>query len=281
MAAKALTPITIANLRSRNARFEVPDGGCVGLRVLVQPSGFKSWHLRYRFRGVPRNLTLGPVLIESRKGEQFVATEAPPALDTPLTLADARALATNALRQAKSGIDPAALKRQQKSDAPGDDTVRSVGVEYLKRHAHLRSIAQREHDLELLCKGLGARPIASVKRSDLVRLQDKIEAERGPASADRVGSTWGNLAAWHASRVDDYRPPLLRGAKRNKAGARSRVLTDDEIRRVWTAAGTLSGPFGAYIKLLLLTAARRKEASGMRRRGACRRGDVGRSRRPL
>jgi integrase len=80
-----------------------------------------------------------------------------------------------------------------------------------------------------------------------------------------VHASWRRLATWHASRSDEYRPPLVRGAKRNKNRARERVLNDDEIRHVWAAAETHPGPFGAYLKFLLLTAARRKEASDMRR----------------
>jgi integrase len=48
----------------------------------------------------------------------------------------------------------------------------------------------------------------------------------------------------------------------SKARARSRILDDDELRKVWTAAGE-GGMFGAFIKFLLLTAARRNEAANM------------------
>jgi integrase len=38
-------------------------------------------------------------------------------------------------------------------------------------------------------------------------------------------------------------------------------LTDDELRRVWTTATTTEGPFPAFVRFLLLTAARRTEAA--------------------
>ena len=60
--AKALTAITIANLKPRPRRFEVSDGGCHGLRVVVFPSRRKSFVVRFRFRGLQRKLTLGPCL---------------------------------------------------------------------------------------------------------------------------------------------------------------------------------------------------------------------------
>jgi integrase len=44
--------------------------------------------------------------------------------------------------------------------------------------------------------------------------------------------------------------------------ARDRILTDDELRKVWRAAEG-SGVYGSYLRFLLLSAARRNEASDM------------------
>ena len=52
--AKALTPITIQNLRPRPERYEVSDGGCQGLRVVVFPSKAKSFVVRFRYKGKPQ-----------------------------------------------------------------------------------------------------------------------------------------------------------------------------------------------------------------------------------
>jgi hypothetical protein len=64
--ARPLTPIAISNLRARPQRYEVSDPGCAGLRVVVFPTKKRSFILRYRFRGLQRKLTLGPVLIGAR-----------------------------------------------------------------------------------------------------------------------------------------------------------------------------------------------------------------------
>jgi integrase len=50
-----------------------------------------------------------------------------------------------------------------------------------------------------------------------------------------------------------------------KERARKRILSDDEIRAVWTAAEASTGPFGPYVMFLLLTGARRTEARLMTR----------------
>ena len=65
---KPLTAIGIANLKPRPQRYEVCDGGCTGLRVVVFPSKKKSFIVRFRFRGLQRKLTLGPVLDRARRG---------------------------------------------------------------------------------------------------------------------------------------------------------------------------------------------------------------------
>jgi integrase len=50
------------------------------------------------------------------------------------------------------------------------------------------------------------------------------------------------------------------------AGAteRDRVLTDDELHDVWSAAGALPYPFGPFYQLAILTLQRREEVAGMR-----------------
>ena len=98
-----LTAIGIAKLTSRGTRYEVRDAGCQGLRVVVQPSGHKSFHMRLWFRGKGYNITLGTVL-------DAPATGSEPVIGAPLTLADARVLATQCFRQVRTGTHPGAAQ---------------------------------------------------------------------------------------------------------------------------------------------------------------------------
>src|SRR5262249_33641644 len=146
--AKSLTAVAVANARCpRNARrIEIADGGCRGLYLIVQSSGHKSWACRYRLRGgLSRKLTLGTVV--DGKGEP----RNEPELDTPLTLAAARQLATAKLRQVKAGVDPAAEKRTRKTAerAAKADTLQAVCDTYLELveiEKPMRTIAQRRSD---------------------------------------------------------------------------------------------------------------------------------------
>ena len=252
--AKTLTSLGVGKLKPGLDRYEVSDAGCRGLRVVVQPSGHRSFHLRLWFRNKAYNITLGSVL-------DAPTTGTPPVIGAPLALADARILAAQCLQRVKSGTHPRALTQRD-----GDEnTVQAIADAYMKREGvKLKSVAQRKYDMGLICESLGARVIADVKVSDLVRLRDRIEENNGPMAAGRVIKSWQTLAAWHASRTDDFRPPIISKLK-TKSVDRSRILSDEELRAVWKAAEGIEGPYGRYIQFLLLTATRRSEAQGLRR----------------
>jgi len=183
------------------------------------------------------------------------------------SLAAARQQAKVLLGEVAKGGDP--LTTRRKEAAASTSTLRAIAEEYLRREGKgLRSAGQRAAMLErLVYPTLGSRQIGEIRRSDLVRLLDRIEDERGPVMADRALATIRRLMNWHASRDDDFRSPVVRGMARTKAAerARQRTLTDDELRAVWKAASEGEGPFPALVKFLLLTATPRNEAADLRR----------------
>jgi integrase len=213
------------------------------LYVLVQPTGRKGFAFRYRFGGKPRKLT-------------FAAG---------LSLAEARKAAAEAALAIAQGRDPGEAKRaaQDKAAAASANTVRSIAEEYLKREGHkIRTRRQREGLLaQHIFPAFGDRPIGSLKRSELVRFAEKVEDVSGVRTAEVVLAILRRITAWHAIRDDDFTPPFVRGMGRVATRARSRILSDDEIRRLWGATAT--GTFGALVRFLLLTGARRGEAAAM------------------
>jgi integrase len=129
----------------------------------------------------------------------------------------------------------------------------------------LRTKGWREATLErLVYPTLGRRPIAEIRRTEIIRLLDTIEDEKGPVMADQALAFVRKVMNWHASRSDDFRSPIVRGMARTKPRerARERTLIDDEIRLVWSVADD-AGVFGRYLQFLLLTATRRNEAAQM------------------
>jgi hypothetical protein len=85
-----LTSLTVEQIKPKASRFEIPDSKIIGLRLIVQPSGFKSWAVRYTINGRDRRLSLGPY--------------------PRIGLEQARRLASAALRAVAEGNDPAAAK---------------------------------------------------------------------------------------------------------------------------------------------------------------------------
>ena len=183
-----------------------------------------------------------------------------------LGLDKARREARKALGGVASGKDP--LQERRKAEAPAENTFQSVCEEYLRRDGKgLRSRGQIEQTLKrLVYPKLGKRQIDDIKRSDIVRLLDKIEDEHGAGMATNTLAHVRKIMNWHATRSDDFRTPIVRGMARTKPKerARDRVLTDDELRAISGGAGKSPGPFGYFIRFVLLTATRRNEAADIR-----------------
>ena len=246
--AKKLTAKAIENSKPGPQRREISDGGS-GLYLIVQPSGARSWALRYRYNGRPAKLTLGPWPM--------------------LGLADARKAAADAQFELVRGVDPNAARKAAKVEAAeaAANTVASICAEFLQREGRrLRTLDQRERLLKrLVYPTIGDRPVSSVKRSEIVRLLDRIEDRSGPRMADVALAALRRVFHWHEKRTDDFRSPIIRGMSRQNAAEhrRTRVLDDDELRRLWAATAD-EQPFSNMVRFLLLTSAPRGEAAAMR-----------------
>ena len=97
---------------------------------------------------------------------------------------------------------------------------------------------------------------------------DAIEDADKAVTADRVLAYVRKAFNWQATRDDQFTPPIVRGMARTKPAdhARTRALTDDEIRSLWKALNSPDSPepFRNIVRVLLLTAQRRDEIGLMR-----------------
>jgi integrase len=156
---------------------------------------------------------------------------------------------------------------KQKAAESEANTVAAICNEFLQRESkRLRTIDQRARLLRrLVYPAIGNRPIESVKRSEIVRLLDRIEDSSGPRMADVTLAVLRRVFHWHALRSDEFRSPIVRGMGRQSPADHrgTRILDDDELRRLWAATAD-EQPFSALIRFLLLTTARRGEAASMR-----------------
>jgi integrase len=106
----------------------------------------------------------------------------------------------------------------------------------------------------------GGRDFASITRSDVTALLDRVEDGSGPVAADKALTIVSAIFNWYATRHDNYSSPIVRGMRRSnpKERARKRILSDDELRAVWRRA---SGTFGGFVRLLLLTGQRKDKVA--------------------
>jgi integrase len=238
-----LTPgfVKIATADAGKDRTIFWDQALSGFGLMVTAAGSRSYVVQYRSGRSSRRLTI----------------------DGVLSLDEARRQAKVTLGSVAKGRDPLAERRAEL--AAGADTFQSIAEEYFAREGKkLRSYAQRRAVLErLVFPKIGARQIDDIKRSEIVRLLDHVEDTAGPAQADIVLAFLSKIFNWHASRSDDFRSPIIKGMARHEGTARERILTDEELRAVWQTAEADTGPWGAFIKFLLLTATRRNESARM------------------
>ena len=81
--------------------------------------------------------------------------------------------------------------------------------------------------------------------------------------ADRARSTLSAMFGWCVGEGILEANPVVGTNKQSKAKSRDRVLTDDELVAVWTAAP--ASDFGRIVKLLMLTGQRRDEIADLQR----------------
>ncbi len=234
---KGLTDKQIAALPRKGRRYVLADPQLRGLYLRV-PTGD------------------GPVaytVIIKRQGRQLwesVGTSA----DT--TIDEARAKTHEAVRRIKAG-------KPRPSPPPTPQSVAATAENWLVRHVdkqNLRSAAElRRIITKLIVPHIGKEDFVSLRRSDIANFLDTIEDRHGAWQADATLTVLRSIASWVQKRDDSYRPPFVRGMRRTAPAARrrSRILNDEELRIVWHAAESDGGPFGALVKLALLTAQRK------------------------
>jgi integrase len=248
-----LTTKFLENVKPAAVRREIPDSGCRGLYAVIQPTGRKTWAVRFRFGGKTRKLTLDPAL----------------------TLAAARQAATAALHELERGNDPAALKfdAQAKAEkAAADrarDTVEALANEfieqYAKRKTRRNSWRQTEHVFhKIVLPAWRGRIIHDIERRHIRELVENVAVDR-PVLANRTLAHLSKFFNWLCERDVIKASPCAGVKPPAKETPRDRLLDDSEIRRLWLACDAIGGSAGSVVKLLLLTGQRCGEVVGMKR----------------
>jgi len=252
--AKKLTEALIERLpRPVTGRKDHADGATTGLRIRVSAAGSKVW----RF--------------ESWKGARRVALVL--GRWPELSLSQAREKAAEAHRAVGRGEEPSADKVASgaltMAWAAGEMIRRHYRMEDVKGGVPMKSAAEAERVLKVyVLPRLGSLLVREVTPRHVVQLRDAVAAKNGPVMAARMLATLSKFFNWcavHDDFLDQALPnPVLKGFKTAKAVKRDRYLDDAELSWLWTVTGQMPAPWGAFVRMLLLTGQRRGEVAAMR-----------------
>lgn len=254
MAKTPLTDRTVKALKAGKYPVEKYDGLVPGFGVRAMPAGGKSWVFVYtNGTGKRKRYTFGKVKQAAE--------------DAGTTLSEARAEAIRIRARIDNGEDPQAEKKMKRQERALEasktfgDLVDDYEKKYLtkkRRGDEVAAILRRRcaHWLEF--------PATQIRKADVIKVCDDAIAEGHERAAGRVYDSVRHLFNWAigvqgldmVSPCETLSPPV-------SPTLRDRVLSDDEIRRVWAAADALGAPFGPFVQFLLVTGQRRDEVARM------------------
>jgi integrase len=241
-----LTELGVSKLTPpASGRVEIFDSALPAFGVRVTSSGVKSFFVMTRVRGTLKRVTLGT--------------------HPALKLADARALAREAMALARQGHDPTAVKRaaRQPAERPVERMIEAYIVRAQKARQR-RSWAEVERALTRELAPWRGRPIESITRVDVLELLDGIVDRGAPVMANRLLKHLKHFLSWCVERGLIAASPAAGVRPPTETRSRDRVLGEAELGAAWAACDAVGWPFGPLVRLLILTGQRRNEVAGMR-----------------
>jgi integrase len=239
------------------------DKNLPGFGLRISSKGRKSFICQYRVRGA--------------KGKKWTERQVVLGTLAFMTVAEARDRARRYKVQASEGVDPVEQKREAERVEEAQRTANAFTFpklvapyesEYL---VDLKSMEERRRLLKRWTSAFGDRPVSDITESDILSFINELLAGRanGRAEADNLVGVLRHLFTW----ARKHREPEIRNllsanpaaniARQAAPGSRDRVLSHDEIRRLWAASDQLGWPGAPILQLLVLTAARVNEVVGL------------------
>jgi integrase len=127
-----------------------------------------------------------------------------------------------------------------------------------------RTQAESKRHLTKHWAPLHDRPAAALTKREIAEHLLKLKAENGPVAALRSRATLRAMFAWafDADLIPAMPPFPSKKTLAVKERSRERVLSLNELREIWAAAG--DGDHGVIVRLLMLTGQRRQEVGGLK-----------------
>ena len=221
------------------------DGEQRGLGVRVTAGGGKSYVAQYTFAGSKRRVPLGSC--------------------SAISLAAAREAVRAILGDAARGVDTAAERKEARLKAAADGlTLADLIDQWDKLHLSAKRANYSRAATGSLRRSFAHhldKPAAAVDRSAVVRVLDGLSKDGKTAMAGALARHGSALYGWAIRRGTLSGNPFER-VPIAPTVRRERVVSDDEINRIW--AGTEGpGAFNGIVRMLMLTGQRREEVARM------------------
>jgi integrase len=215
-----------------------------GLGVRITSGGGKTYVAQYNFAGSKRRVPVGSC--------------------SAISLAAAREAVRAILGDAARGVDTAAERKARLKTAADAVTLAEMIDRWDKLHLSARrpnySTAATSSLRRTFARHLD-RPAVSLDRSAVVRVLDGLSKDDKTAMAGALARYGSALYGWAIRRGTLSGNPFERVPVAPTV-RRERVVSDEEINRIWTATDG-PGAFNGIVRMLMLTGQRREEVAGM------------------
>jgi integrase len=217
-----------------------------GFGAKITPAGARSYVYQYRMGG----------------REASTQRYSIGAHGSPWTPTTAREEAERLAVLVARGVDPAATNAKRRREAV-DLAFKPYSERFLASIDGEGWARLVERTLRLYAAPVLARKaLPTITRADVSVVLDRIPRDQ-QANRRNVFAVLRRLFRWAVARGDLDRSPLEGVETPPAVQARDRVLSDDELRRVWITAGTVHRVFGDVVRMLTATGQRREEVTGL------------------
>ncbi|WP_354691903.1 integrase arm-type DNA-binding domain-containing protein [Phytobacter sp. RSE-02] len=240
----------VETAKPKDKPYKMADGG--GLYLLVKTNGSRYWRLKYRIDGKEKLLALG--------------------VYPDVSLADARAKRDEARKGITGGIDPLAVKKEQKveREAQVKNTFQQIALEWHNMKVKKWSAGYASDILEAFNKDvfpfIGQRPIADIKPLELLNVLKKMEDRGATEKAKKVRQRCGEVFRYAiVTGRAEYNPaPDLTSAMQGHESTHYPFLTTEELPAFFKALAGYSGSELIVLaaRLLIITGLRTGELRG-------------------
>jgi integrase len=217
-----------------------------GVRLRLDAGGkvIRSWVAQFRVNGRQGRLKIGDV--------------------AKLSPEQARKKATELLAQATLGTDPAGKRAEDRKQ--NTITLRSVIDQFLRTKEkqvetdNLRPASLKAMKIYLTGDYFGplhSKAINAITRADVAVRLNAITNDRSANTAKQARVHFSAFYGWAMREGIALANPVLATNEPDGSAERDRVLSNDELRRIWLACQ--DDEYGKIVKLLMLTGCRRAE----------------------